>query len=133
MTKMSIGEVAKRAGVETSALRYYESVGLIGAPKRVSGQRRYDASVLDRLEVLRLAKEAGFTLAEVRTLFDGFDSGTPPSDVWQSMARKKLPDVERLIARAEAMKQVLLRGIACECLTLEECSLLAVDGLAAAG
>ena len=56
--------------MRTSTLRYYESIGLLPAPQRVSGRRRYDAGVLQRLEIIRTAQQAGFTLAELRVLFD---------------------------------------------------------------
>lgn len=66
MDQLTIGETARRAGVRPSALRYYESVGLLDAPRRISGRRRYDSQVLNRLSVIRLAQDAGFTIAEIR-------------------------------------------------------------------
>ena len=63
--ELTIGEVARRAGIRTSAIRYYESVGLLPAPPRMSGRRRYDPSIVQRLAVLHLAQEAGFTMAEI--------------------------------------------------------------------
>src|SRR6476620_733823 len=68
-----IGELAKRAGVATSAIRYYESIGLMPEPYRVSGQRRYGDDALDRLEFISAAQQAGFTLREIAELSDGFD------------------------------------------------------------
>ncbi|MFN8563711.1 MAG: MerR family transcriptional regulator [Anaerolineae bacterium] len=65
---MTISEVARRVGVRTSTLRYYESIGLLPAPKRVSGRRRYDSAVLQRLEIIRTAQQAGFTLAELASV-----------------------------------------------------------------
>lgn len=59
--ELTVGEVARRAGIRTSAIRYYERVGLLPAPPRVSRHRRYDPSVVQRLAVLYLAQEAGFT------------------------------------------------------------------------
>jgi MerR family transcriptional regulator, redox-sensitive transcriptional activator SoxR len=125
---MSIGEVARSAGVRSSALRYYEGVGLLPQPERANGRRRYDGEllreVLDRLEVVRVAQQAGFTISEIRTLLEGFSEDTPPSERWRLLAQDKLPEVEALLERALGMKDLLERGLRCECLRLEECSLV---------
>jgi len=125
---MSIGEVARSTGVRPSALRYYESVGLLPLPKRANGRRRYDGEllreVLDRLAVVRVAQQAGFTIFEIKTLLDGFSEDTPPSERWRVLAQDKLPEVEALVERALRMKDLLERGLRCECLRLEECSLI---------
>jgi MerR family transcriptional regulator, redox-sensitive transcriptional activator SoxR len=118
---LSIGEVARQAGVRASALRYYESVGLLLPPQRVAGRRVYDAASLDALRVIHLAKDAGFTVAEIRRLFHGFDSATAASARWQSLATRKLHDITALIARARRMQQVLEGLLSCECTELEEC------------
>jgi MerR family redox-sensitive transcriptional activator SoxR len=82
MGGMSLGEVAQRARVRPSALRYYEGVGLLPPPERENGRRRYDGEVLrevlDRLAVVRVAQQAGFTISEIRTLLDGFSEDFPP-------------------------------------------------------
>lgn len=127
MAEMSIGEVAQQAGVEPSTLRYYESIGILPPAKRVSGQRRYTPGALKWLAIIQVAKEAGFTLPEVGTLLSGFSEMEPPSARWKAMARKKLPEVEALISRAQRMKQLLEEGLECDCLTLDECVVL-VDG-----
>jgi MerR family transcriptional regulator, redox-sensitive transcriptional activator SoxR len=128
MGSMSIGEVARWAGVRPSTLRYYEGVGLLPSPERTNGRRRYDGEVLrevlDRLAVVRVAQQAGFTISEIRTLLDGFSEDTPPSERWRVLAREKLMEVDALIGRALGMKDLLERGLRCECLRLEECSLV---------
>jgi MerR family redox-sensitive transcriptional activator SoxR len=128
MGSMSIGEVAQWAGVRPSTLRYYEGVGLLPPPERTNGRRRYDGEVLrevlDRLAVVRVAQQAGFTISEIRTLLDGFSSDTPPSERWRVLAREKLTEVEALVERAQGMKRLLERGLRCECLRLEDCELL---------
>ena len=125
MGNMSIGEVAQRAGVRPSALRYYESIGVLPTPERENGRRRYDGEVLrevlDRLAVVRVAQQAGFTISEIRMLLDGFSEDTPPSERWRVLAREKLPEVEALVERALGMKNLLERGLRCECLRLEDC------------
>jgi MerR family redox-sensitive transcriptional activator SoxR len=123
MEELSIGEVARRTGVAASALRYYEDAGLLPAPRRVSGRRRYDADVLRRVEVLRCAQQAGFTLAEIRTLFHGFGADTPLGERWNALAHAKLRELDALIARAAQMKQAILAGMQCGCVRLEDCVL----------
>ena len=79
MEQLSIGEVARQAGIRPSTLRYYESIGLLPAPKRVNGCRRYEAAIVQRLTVLHLAKQAGFSIPEIQMLFHGFRPETPPA------------------------------------------------------
>jgi len=121
MEALAIGEVARQAGVRTSTLRYYESVGLLPPPDRVHGHRRYDPSVFSLLAILRMAQHAGFTLAEMQLLVHGFSQETPASERWQQLARQKLQEVDALIAHAQQTKQILERLLRCECLRLEDC------------
>jgi MerR family redox-sensitive transcriptional activator SoxR len=126
MAELTIGEVARRAGIRPSALRYYESIGLLPAPKRVNGRRRYDPSTVQQLTVLQFARHAGFTIAEIQTLFHGFAPDTPPAARWQALAEQKLCELDTLIERAEHMRQMLKAGLRCGCLRLEDC--LIVEG-----
>jgi len=123
MKELTIGEVARRAGIRASAIRYYESVKVLTPPRRVNGRRRYDASVFDQLAIIQLAQRAGFTVSEIRTLFNGFAADTPASERWQALAHQKLIEVEALLRRAQAMKRLLEEGLLrCRCLTLDECA-----------
>src|SRR5579859_4204886 len=110
MEQLSIGQVARQAGIAASALRYYESAGLVPPPRRESGRRIYEPAVLDRLAVIALLQRAGFTVAEMHTFLTDFPEDAPPSERWQMLAAQKLPQVEALIARATAMKGILERG-----------------------
>jgi MerR family redox-sensitive transcriptional activator SoxR len=121
---LSIGEVARRAGLEASAIRYYERIGVLPEPERSGGRRRYEESVFDLLAAIDVARRAGFTLAEIRTLMSGFSDTTPPSERWRTLALRKLPEVEAQIARAREMKRLLELGLDCDCLRLEDCELL---------
>ena len=125
---MSIGEVARQAGVRPSALRYYEDIGLLPRPERESGRRRYEGEVLrevlDRLAVVRVAQQAGFTINEIGVLLHGFSEDIPPSERWRVLASEKLPEIEALVERALSMKQLLERGLRCECLRLEDCEII---------
>ena len=118
---LSIGQIAARAGVTPSTLRYYEQLGLIDAPPRQSQQRRYDPSVLRRLNYIGVAQRAGFTLEEIKTLIVGFPDEVTPGARWQQLAQRKLREIEALIARALEMKHALEVGVRCGCASLEEC------------
>src|SRR5215217_1434051 len=101
---LTIGQVAKRAGLNLSAIRYYEAKGLLLEAPRVSGQRRYGEDTLARLGVIGVAKRAGLSLDDIRILLDAEDAGVPAHEQLQELARRKLPEVEQLIARAERMR-----------------------------
>ncbi len=122
MKYLSVGEVAQRVGLRTSALRYYESIGLIAPPKRVSGQRRYNPDVLKTLAVIRTAQQAGFTIAEIHALFHDFPIDAPPSERWQGLAQQKIGEMEAVIERAQRMKDLLQSILRCECVSLNECA-----------
>ena len=122
---LSIGDVAARAGVNTSAIRYYERIGLLPQADRVAGKRRYAPDVLERLAVIATAQRAGLSLGEVRDLLDGVDAGEPAGERLQALARRKLPEVEALIAQAEAVRGWLQAAEQCRCPTLYDCPLFA--------
>jgi len=117
-----IGEVAQRAGIATSAIRYYEKEGLILKADRQGNARVYGADIFDRLALIQLAKKAGFTIAETRELVRGISRSTSPGPRLQAMARKKLLEVEERISEAERMRGVLEKMTRCECPTFEECT-----------
>lgn len=124
MTMLTIGDVAKRTGLRVSALRYYEEVGVLPPAERAGGKRQYDEAVLARLAVIRLAQEVGFSVAEIRSLVEGFDDVGVSSDRWQALASRKLDEVDALINRAERMKHLLEESLGCGCLTLDACQLV---------
>jgi MerR family transcriptional regulator, redox-sensitive transcriptional activator SoxR len=125
---LAIGEVARRAGIQPSALRYYERIGLLPAPRRVSGRRRYDQQTVQMLRIVQLAQSAGFTVAEIRTLLHGFAPDTAPAARWQPLARQKLCELDALIARIQQMKHVLENGLNCGCLRLQDCAIVLEQG-----
>ena len=122
MPGLRIGEVANRCGIATSAIRYYESVGLLGQPARRSGQRLYDETIVEQLALIELAKGAGFTVAEIKKLVAGFSSRTPPGKRWRELTQAKLEELDARIAEAERMKDVLRVVMRCHCPTLADCS-----------
>jgi MerR family redox-sensitive transcriptional activator SoxR len=121
MEELTIGEVARRSGVRTSTLRYYEQARILPPPRRVNGRRRYDPVVLRMLDVLRYAQGAGFTLDEIRTLFHGFGADVPMAQRWRALAHDKLRELDELIERAHRMKQAIETGLGCGCVRLEDC------------
>jgi len=122
---LTIGQVAAKAGVNVSAIRYYERHGLMPEPERVSGQRRYTDTAIQRLGIIDAAKQAGFSLDEVRILLDSTDAGAPAHQQLQALAARKLPEVEALIERAATMRTWLTAATACGCDTLDACALFA--------
>src|ERR1700681_4481749 len=98
---MTIGEVATRAGMATSAIRYYEKEGLLKPPARVNGRRVYASAVLYQLIVIRFAKGNSFTLPEIKLLLRGFPEKTPASMRWKKLARGKITELESTIVKAK--------------------------------
>ena len=127
MTQMTISEVAQQVGLQPSAIRYYEQIGLVPRAERISGQRRYDTTALHRLAVIQCARQLGFTLEEVRELFFGFDNAgfrTPrrASERWQAMSAKKLAELDTLTKEIKTMRRLLRKMMeGCHCETLEQC------------
>ena len=132
MDGMSIGEVGERSGLQPSAIRYYERLGLLPRPPRVGGRRRYDASVLEWLSLIALAREGGFTMAEIKRLVTGFTPGTRPAARWQELATRKLAEIDAMVARAERMRALLHIALDCGCFRLEDCGAL-LDAVPADG
>lgn len=123
MPDLSIGEVAARAGLKPSTIRYYETVKLIPAAPRRSGQRQYDETVLTRLKIIALAKSFDFTLDEIRLFFEGVSEKSAPSDVWRAFAVAKMKVLEDQAIRAKHLHRMLEIGLSCKCLTLSDCTL----------
>ena len=119
--KLRIGEVAEQAGLRKSAIRYYEEIGLLPEPERMSGQRVYDRSILRRLALIDVSQRAGLSLAEIGELLRAGEA--PISQRLEELAAKKLPEVEGLIRRAEAMRDWLQAAQACDCEAIDECGL----------
>jgi len=119
---MTISEVARQVGLQPSAIRYYERIGILVPAARVSGQRRYDSSVLYRLAVIQLARQIGFTLDEIRQLFFGFRDGTRASERWQKLSQKKLAELDGLMDGIKTVGRLLKKLMQnCHCETLDQC------------
>ena len=121
---MTVGEVAQRSGFATSALRYYEREGLVGATRTTGGQRRYERSVLRRLAFIRAARNIGLSLDEVRATLDDLPSGrTPTKADWARLSRSWRGRLDEQILALEALRDGLDSCIGCGCLSLRRCAL----------
>ena len=119
---MTISEVGRKLGLRSSTIRYYEQIGILERAPRVSGQRRYDETVLYRLAVVRRAQEAGFNLDEIRQLFYGFSHSTPISERWKRIAERKMVELDARIEQIQSMRSHLKKlQASCECETIERC------------
>jgi DNA-binding transcriptional MerR regulator len=130
MAALTIGEVAARAGVNTSRIRYYERVGVLPQPERTSGQRRYSEDVLNRLAIVDVAQRAGLSLDEIRDLTGPDNRGAHAGARIRELAESKLPDIEALIARAQAVKAWLQVARSCDCATVDICRLFTDPSIA---
>jgi DNA-binding transcriptional MerR regulator len=126
--ELTIGEVARRAGVPASSIRYYERIGLLPQPDRESGQRRYDGEVLGKLGFIGVAQGAGFKLREIKELMNGIDGADGLGPQMRSLSAEKLVEVEALLERTKAMKGWLEAAKECSCATPEECALFPASG-----
>ena len=124
---LTIGELARRAGRRASSIRYYEEIGLLPEPVRVSGQRRYPAGTVRTLAAIAAAQRAGLSLQEIKAVFGAAPGEHGAIEEFRRAAAAKLPQAAAAIERATAAREWLEHAAACECLTLEECPLLAED------
>ena len=125
---LTIGEVSRRTGKAPSAIRYYEEIGLLPAPARAGGRRRYTADVLRSLAVIDAAQQATLTLDEIRLLLEASQADGAAIDRLRAVAERKLPQVAALIERAEHVSRWLEAAAACECPSLEDCPLFDPTG-----
>lgn len=121
MEELTISQVARQAGIRPSAIRYYESINLLPLPNRVSGRRRYNAAILDRLAFIQVAQKLGFTLTEIQQLFHQQEKESSLTQNWQALARQKLAEVDTIIEQARSVKKLLVRGLDCACSDLSSC------------
>jgi MerR family redox-sensitive transcriptional activator SoxR len=118
---MKIGELAEQAGLNPSAIRYYEKTGLLSPPYRVGGQRRYSADAFDRLLLIRFMIEMGFTLGETKVFLNGLKSDAPVGPRWKKLALRKIQEVVEDMQRSRRLKSLLEHLLECRCGTLKTC------------
>lgn len=129
---LPIGEVARRAGLATSALRYYESQGLVPGQRTTGGQRRYPRSVLRRLAFIRAAQNVGLSLQEIRSALTALpEERTPTRADWANLSHTWRARLDEQIAGLIALRDGLNSCIGCGCLSLTRCALSNPDDAAA--
>ncbi len=131
--QITIGELAARSGVATSALRFYEASGLIVAERSGGNQRRYARPVLRRVAFIRAAQQVGLSLDEIREALARLPSDrTPDKRDWERLARAWRGRLDQRITELERLRDSLTGCIGCGCLSLRRCGLLNRDDRVAA-
>jgi MerR family redox-sensitive transcriptional activator SoxR len=121
---LTIGEVAERSGMATSALRFYERQGLVHAERTASGQRRFRRDVLRRIAFIRIARRVGLSLDEIVDALVGLPvDRAPNSQDWQRLTRGWRQRIDERIALLDALRSGLTSCIGCGCLSLRTCAL----------
>jgi MerR family redox-sensitive transcriptional activator SoxR len=111
---MTIGEVAKATGIAQSAIRYYESIGILPAPRRRAGIRSYDPEVIDSIRVMRFARAAGISIRSLKAIA-GAERRTTRKEAWHDAMRARITDLDAVILEAERAKERLESLIDCHC------------------
>ena len=125
---LSIGEVAARSGVATSALRFYEAQGLLASRRTSGNQRRYERAVLRRVALIRAGRAAGIPLERIRAALDTLPAGrTPTRRDWERLSRVWRSDLDEQIVMLHAVRDRLTTCIGCGCLSIDACALLNPD------
>ena len=135
VSQLTIGQLAERAGVATSAIRFYEERGLVQSTRTTGNQRRYQQSQLRRIAFIRTAQRVGLTLDEVADALATLPEGrTPTKADWTRLSRAWRPRLDEQIRRIELLRDQLDSCIGCGCLSLRTCALRNPgDAAAAAG
>jgi DNA-binding transcriptional MerR regulator len=120
---LPIGAVAKLAGRRPSSIRYYEQVGLLPSPVRVSGRRMYSPAVVRTLAMIETAQRAGLALDEIKALLSAPPGDRAAIERLRELAERKLPEIAALIERSELVRDWLECAARCECHDLDECPL----------
>ena len=118
---MKLGELAKHAGINAPAIRYYEKAGLLSPPHRVGGQRRYSGDALHRVLLIRFASDMGFSLTETTTFLSGLESGAPVGPRWKKLAQPKIHEVVKNMQRERRLKSLLKHLLDCRSVSLNVC------------
>lgn len=125
---LTIGEVARRSGVATSALRFYEDEGLIGSERTSAGHRRYRRSVIRRVAFVVFAQRVGLSLAEVRDELAKLpENRVPRRSDWAKLSHSWTARIDERIAELQRLRAGLTECIGCGCLSLDRCKLANPD------
>ena len=128
MAQLTIGQLAERSGVATSAIRFYESLDLVSSVRTTGNQRRYPQSTLRRIAFIRSAQRVGLTLDEIGAALATLPDGrTPTKSDWHRLSRAWRPRLDEQIRRIELLRDRLDSCIGCGCLSLKSCWLTNPD------
>ena len=123
--KLSVGELAQRAGIAPSAVRFYEEQGLIFSRRTSGNQRRYHRAMLRRVAFIRASQSAGIPLAVIgEVLAELGDHESPSKAMWEAASQRWIADINHRIALLENMRDMIGSCVGCGCLSLGECHLL---------
>jgi MerR family redox-sensitive transcriptional activator SoxR len=126
--ELTIGEVSRRSGVASSAIRFYESQRLISSERTDGNQRRYQRVVLRRIALIQAGKAAGIPLDEIRAALDTLPAlRTPTRRDWERFSRRWRDDLDRRIATLQSIRNRMTTCIGCGCLSIDRCDLLNPD------
>ena len=120
---LTVGEVAKRAGVAVSTLHFYEQEGLIKSWRTAGNQRRYDRSVLRRVAIINIAKRTGIPLKQIRDHLDKLPNGPVSPQQWEVLSAEWHALLNERIHRLEQLRDEMAGCIGCGCLSLKDCPL----------
>ena len=120
---LMMGDVVRRTGKAASTIRYYEEIGLITPPERISGRRRYRTEIVRELAVIETARRAGMSLEEIRLLLRASPDDPCSTERLREVAERKLPELNEAIARAQIVRRWLEDAALCHCPTLDDCPL----------
>ena len=133
-TEVTIGELSERSGVAPSALRFYETQGLIASRRTSGNQRRYERSTLRRIALIQAGRAAGIPLERIRAALETLPSQrTPTRRDWERLSRGWRDDIDERIETLQALRDRLTTCIGCGCLSIDACELLNPDDDASAG
>jgi len=118
--EMTIGEVARQAGIRPSAIRYYESMNVLPPPRLVNTKRRYTTEIFEQLILIKIAQEAGFTVAEMRLVLNSHEGDAQFPGGWRALAQQKLVEVGKRIEQLETMRYILGEALLQDHLSTEE-------------
>ena len=125
---LSIGDLATRTGLSVSAIRFYESKGLITPDRNEGNQRRYEGSDIRRLSFILIAQQMGLTIEQIKSVMASLPDGrTPTRADWSKISRTFRKTLDERIAMMERMRDRLDGCIGCGCLSLKACSLYNPD------
>jgi MerR family redox-sensitive transcriptional activator SoxR len=118
---VKIGELASRTGLNASAIRYYEKLGLVPAPYRASGQRRFTDEAIYHVLLIRFARDMDFSLQEIKVFLSGLSDKAPVGKHWKKLAHSKIKQVDETVVRAKRLKLLLEDLLHCRCASLRQC------------